>query len=317
MSSHPDFLCIGAQKGATTWLHRSLNACPRVFLPAIKELHYFSQLHDPESVGYAQPHRRAQCREATEHFRPLTAPLCSHAARLLPPRGRVDTPAGLLRGLPPFQRARKLQQLAHIGSGDLSDEWYRGIYRFARPGQRRGEICPSYMALPEEGIRHILAINPEIRVLLIVRDPLDRIWSHLRMHMSYTDRGMDTRQILDGSFDLAPYLRFSDYARAIPRWESLLQDGTLRVMLFDEICERPEASLRETLSFIGIDDHRVEPGSCDPVFVGDQLDLPPELGAVLMERLAPQYAFLRDRFPRATERWLHDHEEALQVSLSG
>mgnify|MGYP003645700298 FL=1 len=42
MASYPDFVCIGAQKAATTWLYNVLRRVPGVFLPAIKELHYFS-----------------------------------------------------------------------------------------------------------------------------------------------------------------------------------------------------------------------------------------------------------------------------------
>lgn len=37
----PDFICIGAQKSATTWLYAQLRQHPQVFLPAIKELNFF------------------------------------------------------------------------------------------------------------------------------------------------------------------------------------------------------------------------------------------------------------------------------------
>ena len=37
----PSFLCIGAQKAGTTWLHAQLRSHPKVWLPPIKELHYF------------------------------------------------------------------------------------------------------------------------------------------------------------------------------------------------------------------------------------------------------------------------------------
>jgi hypothetical protein len=46
MSSHelPHFLGIGAQKSATSWLDRCLRAHPGLWLPPIKELHYFTHL---------------------------------------------------------------------------------------------------------------------------------------------------------------------------------------------------------------------------------------------------------------------------------
>ena len=38
----PDFLGLGVQKGGTTSLHCLLAQHPDVFLPAVKEVHYFS-----------------------------------------------------------------------------------------------------------------------------------------------------------------------------------------------------------------------------------------------------------------------------------
>ena len=38
----PDFLCIGAQEAGATTLHELLRAHPGVFLPPLKEVHYFS-----------------------------------------------------------------------------------------------------------------------------------------------------------------------------------------------------------------------------------------------------------------------------------
>ena len=40
---YPDFLGIGAQKAGTTWLHRSLQAHPQIWMPREKELHYFDE----------------------------------------------------------------------------------------------------------------------------------------------------------------------------------------------------------------------------------------------------------------------------------
>jgi hypothetical protein len=41
--ARPDFFCIGAQKGGTTWLYQQLAAHPDFWMPPLKELHYFDQ----------------------------------------------------------------------------------------------------------------------------------------------------------------------------------------------------------------------------------------------------------------------------------
>jgi hypothetical protein len=49
----PNFLIIGAEKAATTWLARSLAEHPAIFLPAEKELFYFSSRFDRGLDWYA------------------------------------------------------------------------------------------------------------------------------------------------------------------------------------------------------------------------------------------------------------------------
>jgi hypothetical protein len=38
---YPDFICIGAQKAGTTWLHANLCGQPGIWLSHIMELPYF------------------------------------------------------------------------------------------------------------------------------------------------------------------------------------------------------------------------------------------------------------------------------------
>ncbi len=41
----PDFLCVGAQKGGTSWLYRQLESHPDFWMPPVKELHYLNSLN--------------------------------------------------------------------------------------------------------------------------------------------------------------------------------------------------------------------------------------------------------------------------------
>ncbi|CAN0584770.1 unnamed protein product, partial [Laminaria digitata] len=102
MASHPDFICIGAQKAATTWLYQSLKARPDIFLPVIKELHYFSQLHAQHPHIYGPTHRKSQIGDCVHYFQRL------------------------VKTLPPVQRASKLKQLEHIDADTIDDDWYTG-----------------------------------------------------------------------------------------------------------------------------------------------------------------------------------------------
>jgi hypothetical protein len=47
--ARPDFFCIGAQRGGTTWLYQQLAPHPDFWMPPLKELHYFDRLGRPEA----------------------------------------------------------------------------------------------------------------------------------------------------------------------------------------------------------------------------------------------------------------------------
>ena len=56
----PHFLGLGTQKGGTTSLQQLLSLHPQVFLPACKEVHYYS-LHDDQPLDwYAEHYREAR-----------------------------------------------------------------------------------------------------------------------------------------------------------------------------------------------------------------------------------------------------------------
>jgi hypothetical protein len=55
----PDFLCVGAQRGGTSWLYRQLEAHSDFWMPPVKELHYLDQLNRTKRL-YA-PRCRDQC----------------------------------------------------------------------------------------------------------------------------------------------------------------------------------------------------------------------------------------------------------------
>ncbi len=50
----PDFLCIGAQRSGTTWLHHNLRQHPEIWMPPLKELHYFDEMEMIRSLFPSQ-----------------------------------------------------------------------------------------------------------------------------------------------------------------------------------------------------------------------------------------------------------------------
>ena len=294
MSSYPDFMCVGAQKAATTWLYDVLSRVPGVFLPRIKELHYFSELYSTDAKRFGPKHRSEQIGHIRRYHRS--------------------------RNTGSAYEKMVLEQLKHIDTNHTSDDWYRGIFSFAQDHEICGEICPCYMAMPVRGVRHALSINPLMRILIIVRDPIDRLWSHMRMHVKSGYMDLDIQRVIEGNFEMGPYLRYTDYASAIPRWEHLSAPGRVKVMLYDQIGEDSSKALDEILAFIGVPGAQSRADQSKSVFSGQPINLPRELRAMLLDRLMPQYEFLHQRFPAEVDRWLSTHRSAIDTetkSLQG
>lgn len=104
----PDFLCLGTQRGGTTFLHHLLGRHPQVHLPDCKEVHYFS-LHAAESPAWYGAHFQAAhpgqtCGDITPYY--LFHPEAPQRIRSLLPEAKLIV---LLRD--PVERA--LSQYFH------------------------------------------------------------------------------------------------------------------------------------------------------------------------------------------------------------
>ena len=221
----PDFLCIGAMKAGTTWLQVNLGRHPGAWLSPLKELRFFSSAHLPgPHADRDTAHRQGQ------------------VARQLERLG--DGP------LPPA-RARLRDCLARMAEPPFDDDWYRAIWSARAPGQAAGDISPQYAVLPEAGIRHALALNPALKVIALLREPVDRALSHMTMHAGPQPDAAAIRRILNGP-RWGVYRAQSDYAAWLARWRDALPEGALHIETMGRIKREPHAVLERICTAIGL-----------------------------------------------------------------
>lgn len=282
---YPDLICLGAQKAATTWLYDVLSHRDEIFLPPIKEIHYFSQIYNNDARDYGPVHRAAQVESVLKYFQ---------AAKF------SDHP-----------RPSLVDEVNHLVSPDVDDSWYAQIFSSASSDAVCVEICPSYMNMPQAAVQHVLRLNPSVRLLVLIRDPLDRCWSQIRMHIS---RGIEDRELdlfVSGEKSLWPYLFYTDYAGSLRRWQRFCGIGQLKLILHEAIESDPNAALAEIYNFIGLPPPATDPRLNREVFKGEAIEMPKGLRSLLLRELAPQYAFLDKIFPDAVKGWLERHHALL------
>ena len=150
-------LGVGAQKAGTTWLHRYLSDHPQVWMSPIKEMHFFDELYLPE--------------------------LCGKLARAFYVNWFRKSAQAIVRSRAPSERqirmARDLLDRVEM-QGDIAR--YRAFFDVRRGDALAwGEITPSYSMLEPDHLAAIAAAFPEARPVFLMRDPVDRYWSAMRM----------------------------------------------------------------------------------------------------------------------------------------
>jgi len=128
---------------------------------------------------------------------------------------------------------------------------YRQLYR----PRVRGEATASYAALDPDVIREVTALNPDIKVIVMIRDPIARAWSHAKKDLvrNRKRRIEDVAETEFTAFFKDPYQRqCARYAENCDNWAAHLKDGHLLVAYFDDIATQPEALLLRVMSFLGV-----------------------------------------------------------------
>ena len=153
----------------------------------------------------------------------------------------------------------------------------------------RGEATASYAALPTKVIQEIATLNPEIKAILMIRNPIDRAWSHARKDLLKEGQPVEA---LDS--DVLARLLFKDeqrglalYRTLIENWQSHLQPGHLFVGVFDSIASEPERLLAALHGFLGVASGKRYFGRLlrQRINPAPSATIPPAIGKVLREVL--------------------------------
>jgi hypothetical protein len=234
--SRPDFLCVGLQKAGTGWLHDQISHHSDFWMPPIKEIHYFDS---PQKKFY---HKFGRCQ-------PWRGVLSRFQA--LPLKKRL-----VAAGRWPLDHRDKsflwhAWKLAHCEF----PEWQGYGQLFASRGTRlSGDITPAYSTLDDDAVASLARHFPDLKIIILVRDPVERLWSQYCMWL----RKSKIPDLRDADSVLAFAARPDVRARSFPsqilrRWQRFFPDGQIGVFFFDVLQSDPATLRAEILEFLGAD----------------------------------------------------------------
>jgi len=283
--------CVGAQKAGTSWLHSYFGKHPEIHVPACKELHYFDNLMGPEK-GNVHKQRQTQLTRKR-------------------PAGFLGTSKTKMK-FPSREYSQALIDMHECEQGDHSS--YKKVLCDGMDDQNVvADITPSYSVLGAPELEVMLNVSPNTRFLYILRDPIERMWSSLRMifvarkkaHSKFPNDFPDP-----SLYEMAHKLvhkgahkrivRRSDYARYLTALVDVVPQERRHIVFYEELFSQDV--LDQISGFLG-----VSPLTADlktRVREGDDFSLPDDIRHELRNLLRPQYQYVSDMFgDRVPKTW--------------
>ncbi|ARU01118.1 sulfotransferase [Yoonia vestfoldensis] len=233
--------CVGATKAGTSWFYRLLHDHPDCALPAVKEAHYWDT--------FAAADRAKQLAAFDLRLQELRA---ARAEAVAADRGWQ------IRNLD--RRIADMTGLIAVLAGDRRDDVAYLDWLTQGRGTARlyADMTPNYATLPDAQLERMVTASPLTKVIYLIRDPLDRLWSHIRMqahrqrqsHEIYEKKANNILFRMLNRGQETHILARGDYAGVIEKLRRVVPADRLMVA-FAETLLTPEG-LARVCAFLGI-----------------------------------------------------------------
>lgn len=226
----PDFIGIGAEKAATTWLWANLNAHPEIEMSQPKELNFFNLQYE--------------------------------------------------KGI----------------------DWYRHHFRQTE-GCLQGEISPWYMD-HEQCAERIQKCCPDVKLMVMLRDPLERAFSHLLHDCQNAFGGiadLTVEQMQSMACQTDDYVRRSCYSQCLEPFFDRFDGHRIHVEFYDNVKSSAADTIRRAYQFLNVCDDFL-PEACDQPVNKSQ-----NYRSVVLHRMASTVSQTAQSFPvtRDIMDWIH------------
>ena len=233
--------CVGATKAGTTWLYRYLHDHPECGVPAVKEAHYWDTF-DSEKRAKQLVAYRLRLREMRTAKADATK------------TGRDWQVANMDRRINEMKRL-----IATLEDDRTDDAGYAGWLVDGRVGAKVvADITPNYATLSDDDLERMRDLSPDTKFLYLIRDPLDRLWSHIRMqarrqrqpHEQYAKKANNILYRILYRGQETHILARGDYPGIIRKLRRVIPEGRLLVQFAEDLFT--PLGLGQLCAFLGI-----------------------------------------------------------------
>ena len=274
--SGPDFICIGMPKAGTGWLYDQLMHHPDFWMPPVKEINYL----------LGSPRAMKNTIRQLEH------------SRKKPRDGRCFAP----------RDHNFLKDAGAFANKPTNFERYSSLFRY-KGDLLSGDVSPKYCSLAANDIAEIGRNLPNTKIVLLVRDPIARLWSGFSM---LNRKGKLDLRVLQNEDTFRSFLaKKGARERMFPtiileRWRQHAPMLPLRHFFLDDIEHQPDETRRKLLTFVGADPEKTSgkfPANHNRKAAAPKLAMPEYARAVLVEYFAEELRACAAQLGGAAEAW--------------
>lgn len=178
----------------------------------------------------------------------------------------------------------------------------------------RGEVMPGYGLLNTDRIGFVYSIIPNLKLIYLLRNPIERAWSHAIMRFTkFQGRSLsdisNTEFIAHFNSELS--LKKGNYLKIIENWEKFFPEKSISFFFYDDIIEKPEVLLNEIFRFLGataitnFEAFKIK----NVINAGVKAKIPDECLSHLKVLYKDDIYQMRQRFGMPVERWINKYYE--------
>ena len=289
--------CVGATKAGTSSLYRYLHDHPQCAVPAVKEAHYWDTF-DAEQAGVQTTAFRLRLREL----------------RRLREQAEADGKGWQVNNV--TRRIDDMKALMQVIGGDRAeDQAYLSWLTGRQGGHVFADHTPNYATLPDAMLARMRDLSPQTRFIYLLRDPLDRLWSHIRMqarrqrqsHEVYEKKANNIlHRMLNRGHETHIWAR-GDYPATIRKLRRVIPEDRLKIMFTETMMGQD--GLSQLAEFLGMTP--ATPAETAPAHLGPAVEMLDKLRPRALKRLNEHYDWVARNVGPLPERW-HENLARMQ-----
>ncbi len=161
------------------------------------------------------------------------------------------------------------------------EDWYRSQFSTQDCYKAAGELSIDYMFY-EDVAEKVSTFNPQMKIIFLLRDPIDRAYSAYWMEKRYKADHPDFTTFVHQE---SPYVARGFYYRQIMRYLGVFPRENIAIYLYDDLLKDPRQFTADVFDFLGVASEFV-PSSLNQR-VAQTRKMAPLLSRILYTHVAP------------------------------